>query len=390
MKTKRIVSLFLAVILILSCSVTVFAKGYFYKDFENIDEMNSFFEKYSADFPDVEYSDNGIHASSKYFTLKHKEFLQVDINDPEYIRTTIHCSEVVYERGVDSIFFDYEHTNGFYEADISISYDLPQNWVDANLENMGDYGWDEMYAGEVMGYPYVAGETCDEFGLDEECLYKIAVGDVLVMVGTNAFYDKNFIEKLVIEKTGITLPVYEQVEQKSIEVSEELLSAIRVRHNKDFEKSDIDITDLDVISDTKQFVRYFAGDGSYSCDVVYQYIGDYGFCTPQRPLPQVLFDGALYELEDAYDTGIITDDDLAKISTFESRHYSLIHKNEFMGDISGDFEVNVYDATIIQRCLAGLSDVSWHRGEAFADFDEDGTLSVLDATGIQMKLAKLI
>ena len=71
MKAKRIVSLFLAVILILSCSITTFANGYFYKDFETIEEMHAFFEKYSADFPNVEYSDNGIHASSKYFALNY-------------------------------------------------------------------------------------------------------------------------------------------------------------------------------------------------------------------------------------------------------------------------------------------------------------------------------
>lgn len=390
MKTKRILSLLLAVILICSCSMTAFAKGYFYKDFETIEEMNSFIEKYSADFPNVEYSDVEMNASAKYYALKYKDFLQVEVNDPEYICTYVRCDESGVDRGIDGTYVDYEHTNGYSEVDISVCYYLSSKWVMTNLEKMDKYFWDEMYTGEVMGYPYVAGETCDEFGLDEECLYKIAVGDALVSVSTNFFYDKNFIESVVIEKTGITLPVYEHVEQKPIEVSDELLSAARVDyHNDEIEKDDIHISDLQIISDTIQFVRFTVGGYAYTCDVVNQYIGDYGFCTPQRPLPQVLCDGVLYELKDAYEQGVVNDDDLDAMAAFETRSYHFEHKNELRGDITGDFDVDVYDATTIQMCLAGRDSISWHRGKDYADFDGDGVVSILDATGIQMKIAKI-
>ena len=185
-------------------------------------------------------------------------------------------------------------------------------------------------------------------------------------------------------------PVYEQVEQKPIEVSDELLYAARTDyHNEDLEKSNIRISDLDVISDTKQFVRFTVSPYGYTCDVVYQYIGEYGFCTPQRPLPQVLVDGVLYELKDAYEKGAITDDDLAEMAEFESRNFYFVHKDELRGDVSGDMNVDVYDATTIQKCLAGRDDFSWHRGKEYADFDGDGVVSILDATGIQMKVAKI-
>ena len=390
MKAKRIVSLFLALVLILSCSITAFANGYFYKDFGTIEESRSFFEKYSADFPNVEYSENGIHASSKYFALKNKEFLEVYINDPAYTLTNVHCSEVVYERGIDTISFDYEHSNGRYRVDVSINYDLPEDWVLGNLERIEEIYAPFTYSGEIMGYPYVAGETCDEFGCDEECFYEIAVGDVLVNIRTNFFYDKKLLENVVIENVGFMYPVYEQVEQKPIEVSDELLYAARADyHNDDLEKSNIRISDLDVISDTKQFVRFTVSPYGYTCDVVYQYIGEYGFCTPQRPLPQVLVDGVLYELKDAYEKGVITDDDLAEMAEFESRNFYFVHKDELRGDVSGDMNVDVYDATTIQKCLAGRDDFSWHRGKEYADFDGDGVVSILDATGIQMKVAKI-
>ncbi len=390
MKINRIVSLVLALILILSCSMTTFTKVYFYKDFDTCEEMNSFVAKYSADFPNVEYSDVPMNASAKYYALKYKDFLQVGINDPEYNITGIRLDESNVDQGVDVTYLNYEHSSGYYEVDISVTYYLSEESVMGNLENMDAYLWPDMYSGEVNGYPYVAGENCDEFGNDEECLYKIAVGDVLVMVSTNFFYDKSFIEKLTIEKTGITLPVYEKVVQKPIEVSDEMLLAVRtLRNNNSYEKSDIHITDLDVISDTKQFVRYSVYGDAYSCEVVYQYIGDYGFCVPQRPLPKVLCEGSLYELKEAYEKGIVTDEDLAVISTFESKHYTLKHKNEFIGDITGDLTLDIYDATTIQRCLASLDEISHHRGEDYADFNGDGVVSIFDATGIQMKLAKI-
>ncbi len=391
MKTKRIVSLFLAVILILSCSITAFAETpTFSQSFETVEEMNTFISKYSSDFPDVEYSEEGITEPAKNHVLKNKDFLSFDINNDDYTLTDIVCTESAYHLGINSIFLDYEHEDGYYYADIEIYYGLAETRIKEIIEDARADLWSELYKGEVAGYPYVVIETCDEFGLDEQSFYDIAVGDVLISITTNALYEKKLIENVVIEKTGITLPVYEYVKPPEIEVSDELLYAARADyHNNDLEKSDIHITDLDVISETKQFVRFTVSQYAYICDVVYQYIGDYGFCTSQRPLPQVLYDGVLYELKDAYELGVITDEDMDIIATFESRSYHLHHKSELLGDISGDMEVDVYDATTIQRCIAGLSQLSWYRGEEFADFDEDGVVSVIDATGIQMKVAKI-
>ena len=57
-----------------------------------------------------------------------------------------------------------------------------------------------------------------------------------------------------------------------------------------------------------------------------------------------------------------------------------------LGDVDGDGEVSILDATAIQRRLAGLST---EYVEAAADLDEDGEVSILDATEIQRFLAGL-
>ena len=58
-----------------------------------------------------------------------------------------------------------------------------------------------------------------------------------------------------------------------------------------------------------------------------------------------------------------------------------------IGDVDGDGEVTIIDATTIQRHLASLPIKMYN--EKAADADEDGTVSILDATVIQRWLAQL-
>lgn len=58
-----------------------------------------------------------------------------------------------------------------------------------------------------------------------------------------------------------------------------------------------------------------------------------------------------------------------------------------LGDCDGDGAVTIFDATCIQRFLAGLPNKVFH-GFA-ADADEDGTVSITDATAVQRMLAAM-
>ena len=58
------------------------------------------------------------------------------------------------------------------------------------------------------------------------------------------------------------------------------------------------------------------------------------------------------------------------------------------GDVNRDYEVDILDATEIQRHLAGIMEFSYDT-ELRADFDRDGEVSVLDVTYIQRKEAEI-
>ena len=63
-------------------------------------------------------------------------------------------------------------------------------------------------------------------------------------------------------------------------------------------------------------------------------------------------------------------------------------KPVLLGDVDGDGEVTIFDATAIQRYLAGI--LSGPFNEEAADIDGDGDISIFDATYIQRMLAGLL
>lgn len=60
-----------------------------------------------------------------------------------------------------------------------------------------------------------------------------------------------------------------------------------------------------------------------------------------------------------------------------------------IGDLTGDFKIDVLDATYIQRILAKIYDSDKEK-ELFADVDQDGVITIFDATLIQRWVAKLV
>ena len=70
-----------------------------------------------------------------------------------------------------------------------------------------------------------------------------------------------------------------------------------------------------------------------------------------------------------------------------SRKIDMYYDVQLLGDVDGDCDVTVIDATVIQRVLAELPVDSYN--EAAADTDGDGDVTILDATFIQRFLAGL-
>ena len=77
---------------------------------------------------------------------------------------------------------------------------------------------------------------------------------------------------------------------------------------------------------------------------------------------------------------------------FNTDHFSVYVVTEevslILGDVDGDGEVTIIDATFIQRYLASLA-IPFEMNEATADTDGDGEITIIDATFIQRHLASL-
>lgn len=386
MKKLRFLSVFMVVAILLSMPFTVYASPVHSEYFTDTQQMLEWVEKYCADYPDVEYSK--IEAPSQRHELKNKDFMVVSIENDDYTLTDLSCSETGYHHGIDYTFSAYDKSNGYTRIRIFTYYQMSQENVNNSLEKLKENPDDgALYTGEISGYPYV---VCD-IGWDDgstECTYKIAVDDVLIEILSNSAFDKDLLDSLVIKNSGLSLPVYESLPELPIEVSDELLQAAKKEYrNDDLTKEDIHISDLESVDDTKQLVRFTVSGYGYHCAVTEQEIGDYLFCVPQSPLPQILFDSQLYDIDYAYENGILTDDNMQTISAFKSKNYTLYKLDDLRGDADGDLKVTVLDATKIQKYVAG--DAYLGSKKKYADFDKDGNVTVLDATAIRRKLAGL-
>ncbi len=380
---KKLICLLLSLMLAVSTCVTAFAVPPFNQHFSDIDQMKEFLIDYAENYPNVLY-DDGITPPKKGYCLESKEIVIPKLLSDYYVPETYMCSETLYGLGVDSTFNTYKTSNGYWEIRFLVYYLYSEEAVKNSVKQMEEER--HFYTkGTVCGYDYAVTDYQEEGYASTT--YKIAVGDVLVVCYTDQGFEQNLLDSLVIEKTGISIPVYEVEPIEPFVVSDELLEAVRVDTNKPtIEKEDINIMWMESISENKIFLRYSLKYAGYPSAVVTQRIGDYEMRIGQRPLPQVLVDGVLYELKEGYESGVLTDDDFEVISGFEYKTFSLKKIVPLNGDADGDNELSVLDSTLIQMYVAGLVDESEINLE-LSDMDHDGDVSVMDATAVQLKLA---
>lgn len=106
------------------------------------------------------------------------------------------------------------------------------------------------------------------------------------------------------------------VSAQSIDISDEIFNVIKNDNpNHVSDKDDVDFRYIKELTGGKYLVRYTIADSCLSCDVPHIDIGRYIFIS-SRPLPEVYCDGKLYEIEEAYDIGKLTKEDLELMDSF--------------------------------------------------------------------------
>ena len=92
-------------------------------------------------------------------------------------------------------------------------------------------------------------------------------------------------------------------------------------------------------------------------------------------------DGTLTDMNAVYENGFMV------FTTDHFSTYLVVETEPILGDVDGDGEVTIIDATCIQRKLAGLPNSVYF--EEREDADGDKELTIVDATFIQRWLAGL-
>ena len=110
------------------------------------------------------------------------------------------------------------------------------------------------------------------------------------------------------------------------------------------------------------------------------------YYTPAEPgMEGKVFEGWYTEAEriNKVDTPFLVTEDVNLYAKF-------VPENDFvLGDVNGDGEVSIIDATLVQRHVAKIIELS-DDAKLRADANKDGDISVVDATFIQRHVAKII
>lgn len=129
------------------------------------------------------------------------------------------------------------------------------------------------------------------------------------------------------------------------------------------------------------------GYGVYLTVITEEKLGDYLFYSTSSYEPSIFVDDKLYTLTKAYKAGVLTDEMLAELAATDYMggdpwNRCRIITRYIKGDADGDGEVNVIDATYVQRYDVNIIGENGLY-KPLADVDGDSEVSVIDATLIQ-------
>lgn len=126
------------------------------------------------------------------------------------------------------------------------------------------------------------------------------------------------------------------------------------------------------------------GYGMYATVILDVRLGDYLFYSSSSYEPSIFADNKLTTLTQAYREGILTDEMLAELadSGYNYNSHCRIITRYIPGDADGDGEVNIIDATTVQRYdVEMIGDYDLYK--PLADVDGDSGVNIIDATLIQ-------
>ena len=152
---------------------------------------------------------------------------------------------------------------------------------------------------------------------------------------------------------------------------------------------DIDLRDYYQFRDSDAYaVHFYVRNLCYIEVMIEERIGDW-LLECSHPEPFLFVNDHLYGFKEAYEAGLMTDDMLEElaVSSFKGDYVLPLLTRYIKGDADGSGDVDIIDATCVQRHEAGVTTTSFYK--PLADVDGDSNVNVIDATLIQRSEAGL-
>ena len=152
---------------------------------------------------------------------------------------------------------------------------------------------------------------------------------------------------------------------------------------------DIDLRDYYQFRDSDAYaVHFYVRNLCYIEVMIEERIGDW-LLECSHPEPFLFVNDHLYGFKEAYEAGLMTDDMLEELaaSSFKGDYVLPLLTRYIKGDADGSGDVDIIDATCVQRHEAGVVTTSFF--ETLADVDGNSNVNVIDATLIQRSEAGL-
>ena len=230
-------------------------------------------------------------------------------------------------------------------------------------------------------------------GVDDMVLAHVKVSDVEKIASYDIVRDIDYYPTGILEEPMTDGRIYELWEKGELPTAEDIAEAVNSRgfeHHNPISADQITVTNAYRFNCTPAYVVDYEieGMGYYLCVEWEQYyFGKYLLYLSSSYEPSIFVNDTLYRFSEAYQSGILTEEMLAELvkAEYKGGNYGgkcrLITRN-IKGDADGSGEVDIIDATCIQRYDTEIIGAD-RLYKPLGDVDGDGEATITDATCIQ-------
>lgn len=221
----------------------------------------------------------------------------------------------------------------------------------------------------------------------------------VMLIFAVTFSTTAFAKNYTIDDWPCEIEKVPQEEQElSSEIKEKILQKLLKTEYSDSNPDDIVIRYYGTLNNGAMLINHYNKTYTYpesakSYEKVAKYSNiDFGYyCPTEMDKVNLYMYGEIYTFKDAYDSGLLNLNDLCELVNVVDGFYFMITNwadtdSEVFGDVNGDGNLTVLDATLIQKKVLNLVEFTDSETEC-ADVNTDGKVDISDVTQVQKSVA---